>query len=276
MIYLTAQKVISPKAQTGVNAFRYAQTAVRSFELVEVEDPGVLEAQRLEVPPGGNEVICFLDVLAPDATEPQTVKRVLEMLRLAWEQGLREVVVQDEVHALFVPGRLPEDSIVADLERVTKGLVEVAQASPAPDARDARPIAIVVRSTDEGKSYALDEDSRRRVQLVRGALPRSVNVTHQNEHYAASRVFGDLYDELLGPLTGLDALRLQSEFGGVRFVDDPGGRTLWEWPVSDVRPGYCLSCHQHGTLREDGGESLICAYCGNLQSSDGLWVAALS
>ena len=76
MLYLTAQKVLSPTGQTGVNAFRYAQAAVRSFELVEVDDPGVLEAQRIEVSPGGNEVLCFLDVLAPDATEPRSIKLV--------------------------------------------------------------------------------------------------------------------------------------------------------------------------------------------------------
>ena len=280
MIYITAQKVLSPTTgQSGVNAFRYAQAAVRSFELVEVDDPGVLEAQRIQVPPGGNEVLCFLDVLAPDGTEPSAFKLVLETLRQTWEHGRRDGAVQEDVHALFVPGRIPVESIADDLGRLISGLVEVAEASPAPSARDGRPITIIVTSTEEGRRYALDEDSRRRVQLVSGAVlgGRSVTLAHEiGAHYAASRVFGDLYDALLGSLTGLDALRLQSEFGGVRFVDEPTRKTLWEWPVSDVRPGYCLSCHQHGTLREGGGGSFVCAYCGNLQSSDGLWVAALS
>ena len=189
MLYLTAHKVLSPTGQTGVNAFRYAQAAVRSFELVEVDDPGVLEAQRIEVSPGGNEVLCFLDVLAPDATEPRSIKLVLEALRQSWEAGRLEAAVQDDVHAHFVPGSTPAKSIPNDLECVIRGLVAVAESSPAPSARDARPVTITVTSTDDGQRYALDEDSRLRLKLVQGAVlgARSVSVPHQTAgNYAAS------------------------------------------------------------------------------------------
>lgn len=89
-------------------------------------------------------------------------------------------------------------------------------------------------------------------------------------------VLGELTNALVTTLTGLDVVRLHSEFGGVRVIEEATRKTIWEWPPADVRPGYCLSCHQHGTLRDAGQNALVCANCGNTQMTDGLWVGALS
>ena len=282
MRYLTAQKVVSPATgQTGINSFRYAKAAVRSFELLQTADVGELEAQHLEVPPGGNDILCYLDVLAPDTAEPAAINQVLEALRKTWSKERRGSAEIDEVRALFVPGRTPAEAVSGELDGLVRGLLAVAAAAPSPAPLETHPITILVSPQPEGRRYALDQESARRLRVVNGPEWQQASVSVAGDVAAdfakvAAPNFGELNHSLVLTLTGLDVLRLLANFGGVRFVAQPGGKTLWEWPSPDVRPGYCLSCHQHGTLRDAGPGTFVCAYCGNVQPTDGLWVAALT
>lgn len=284
MRYLTAQKVISPvTGRTGINAFRYANAAVRSFELLQTGDVGELEAQQIEVPPGGNDILCYLDVLAPDETQPTAINRVLEALRQTWSKERRGTAEIDEVRALFVPGRTQADAVSEELVGLVRGLLAVAEAAPSPAPLDTHPITILVSAQPDSRRYALDQESFRRLRVVNGPewQQASVSVSVAGAGAAdfakpGAPTFGELNHSLVLTLTGVDVLRLHALFGGVRFVAQPSGETLWEWPAPDVRPGYCLSCHQHGTLRDAGPGTFVCAYCGNVQPTDGLWVAALT
>ncbi|MCA2977643.1 MAG: hypothetical protein INH37_05115 [Myxococcaceae bacterium] len=282
MRYLTAQKVVSPATgQTGINSFRYANAAVRSFELLQTADVGELEAQHVEVPPGGNDILCYLDVLAPDAAQPAAINQVLEALQKAWSKERRGSAEIDEVRALFVPGRTPAEAVSGELEGLVRGLLTVAAAAPSPAPLETHPITILVSAQPEGRRYALDQESARRLRVVNGPEWRQASVSVAEDVASdfaklAAPNFGELNHSLVLTLTGLDVRRLHANFGGVRFVAQPGGQTIWEWPAPDVRPGYCLSCHQHGTLRDADPGTFVCAYCGNVQPTDGLWVAALS
>ncbi|MBI5480560.1 MAG: hypothetical protein HY906_17010 [Deltaproteobacteria bacterium] len=282
MLYLTAQRVVSSETgRTGINAFRYANAAVRSFEFLQTSDVGVLEAQVIEVPPGGNDILCYIDVLAPDGTPPAGIKPVLEALGQGWSKGRRGTAEVDDVRALFVPGRAPAEAAREELDALVRGLLAVADAAPSQPPTEARPITILVSARPDGLRYALSPESAQRLRRLNGPDWRQVSVTVADDVAAdfarvAQPAFGELNRSLVRTLTGVDVLRLHSEFGGVRFVEQASGKTLWEWPAPDVRPGYCLSCHQHGMLRDAGANTFVCAYCGNIQSSDGLWVATLS
>ena len=71
---LTAQRVLSPQSRArGVNVYQYLHGSfvwdrVPNAFLPET-DPGELVAQWIQVAPGGNRVISFLDVVAPDDME---------------------------------------------------------------------------------------------------------------------------------------------------------------------------------------------------------------
>ncbi len=282
MRYLTAQKVVSPATgQTGINSFRYAKAAVRSFELLQTDDPGELEAQQVAVPPGGNDVLCYLDVLAPDGAQPSAISQALDALRKTWSADQRGIAEVDEVRALFVPGRTPADAVSKELEALVRGVLSVAEAAPSPAPLETHPITILVSAQPDGRLYALDQESAQRLRRVNGPEWHQASVSVAGDVAAdferlAAPTFGELNHSLVLTLTGVDVLRLHALFGGVRFVSEPGGKTIWEWPARDVRPGYCLSCHHHGVLRDAGAGAFVCAYCGNVQPTDGLWVAALT
>jgi hypothetical protein len=70
-MYLTAQHVRAPGGAEGINAFRYAHGAARTWEGlppqgIPDQDPGNLVARNVVVPPPGNRVRSYLDIVAPD------------------------------------------------------------------------------------------------------------------------------------------------------------------------------------------------------------------
>ena len=69
-MYLSAQRVRSPAGADGINAFQYlhGQYVWQGLPPQGIPDqnPGTLVTQTLNVPPPGNRVRSFLDVVAPD------------------------------------------------------------------------------------------------------------------------------------------------------------------------------------------------------------------
>ena len=71
-MYLTGQHVRASTGADGINAFHYSHVG-RTWEGlpphgIPDEDPGALVAQTIVVPPPGNRVRSYLDIVAPDVT----------------------------------------------------------------------------------------------------------------------------------------------------------------------------------------------------------------
>ena len=60
MTFYTAQRVVSIRGKTGINAFRRTAAAPPASE-------AQVEVEHIEVPPGGNDVQSYLDVTAPSS-----------------------------------------------------------------------------------------------------------------------------------------------------------------------------------------------------------------
>ena len=69
-MYLTAQHVRSVLGQEGINAFRYIHGGYVWYGLppqgIPDQNPGVLVEQIINLPPPGNVVRSYLDIIAPD------------------------------------------------------------------------------------------------------------------------------------------------------------------------------------------------------------------
>lgn len=69
-MYLTAQRVISPSSEIGINGFLYEHGTV-AWETPPdptSESVGKLVHSLITVPPGSNRVVSFVDIVAPDGT----------------------------------------------------------------------------------------------------------------------------------------------------------------------------------------------------------------
>jgi hypothetical protein len=81
-MYLTAQHVQAPGGAEGINAFRYAHGADRIWEGLPPDgipdrDPGSLVARNVVVPPPGNRIRSYLDIVAPDDTSWSEIRSAL-------------------------------------------------------------------------------------------------------------------------------------------------------------------------------------------------------
>ncbi len=86
-MYATAQRVAhSGNHQDGINAFVHEHGIDFPWPNepwhLPNNNPGTLRLSHIEVPPGGNTVISYLDVLCPDITSAANVKAALDALWL--------------------------------------------------------------------------------------------------------------------------------------------------------------------------------------------------
>jgi hypothetical protein len=80
-MYLTAQRVVAPKTgEIGINAFLYLHPG-RTWTVPpnEIPDkvPGRLKKTNIAIPPPGNRIRSYLDIVAPDEISGEELKRRL-------------------------------------------------------------------------------------------------------------------------------------------------------------------------------------------------------
>jgi hypothetical protein len=81
-MYATAHRVVSPTTRVeGVNTFYYLHDrgwdGAPPLECMPETDPGTLVDKAVAVPPPGNRVRSYLDILAPDGTTLQEIEHAL-------------------------------------------------------------------------------------------------------------------------------------------------------------------------------------------------------
>jgi len=285
---LTAQRVVAPGTQIeGINAFlwrhiqRVAGIDWKNPDVTRIaeEFPGTLSAVRTEIPPGGNIVRAYLDVAAEDDVETGAIDLALQKVGEQLSPAMLDQPIQIGLVAVRFGTSLDLAGTLAEaFEALRKHALELLhdQSASSSTARQP-PLRVTVTQNADSRVFHLDPSSLGRLQSFHEATKqpwREAKISVTMDVEAALRaVWGDLGQHLAPVLTGVPLDRLGA-LGGIQFVEADTERPLWEWPPKAGGPGYCLSCHQHGTLsREPSG--FVCAYCGNHQESDGLWVAAL-
>ncbi len=130
-MYRTAHRVVDPASgREGINAFCYEHPGVvwqgLPPEGIPDVDPGVLAAQHLELPPPGNRVRSYLDIVSPDETPAAEVRSsLLRFLSeaqgrpLPWEGVVGRCLFRLGVEADLAPD-WPEE--LATLYRAIDGL----------------------------------------------------------------------------------------------------------------------------------------------------------
>lgn len=75
-MYLTAQRVISPGGENGINGFLYEHGAIAWGTPPQpiAGSIGELVHTFIMVPPGNNKVVSYVDVVAPDGTSYESIR----------------------------------------------------------------------------------------------------------------------------------------------------------------------------------------------------------
>jgi hypothetical protein len=242
---LTAQWVRSlTLGSSGVNAYFYRspgfqapvwnhgdEDGLRLQIDGQFQHPGALIGSHLHVPPGGNDVLAFLDVIA---SEDVTIADLATLLGAgprgselrpgetrAWALGNAAARYQAD-HSLAQVMK----TVFVELQKVMLGLFKTG--------RGEGPLRVQVERAEGGRVFSIDSDSVSRLLRIHGSGWRAPRVSvGDSEADDFKEVRGeDVQDHLVEVLTGLDQAYIRN-LGGAEFFDAASGRVLHQWPPDD-------------------------------------------
>ena len=239
-MYITAHRVRSRRDEEGINSLRYAHSAEEAEQIdwkddrvvlvVADEMNGQLVTQSYDVPPGGNRVLTYLDVAAPEGTKPEAIEQALSRFRQQLESELPPM--QRNLAGIgirFSTNIGLEAQRSEEFDALCTRVMLMARTEE-PSTRDEPPLVVIVQATEHGFSFALTKDSVQRVRKAHGSAtftPGTFRVT-RDTLLDFNMIHGDLVPHLISSLT---KLRLENviAIGGVRFIDTEGNE-LRTWP----------------------------------------------
>lgn len=103
----TAHRVQNANGDVGINAYLHLHGAERPWPsdpwTLPETDPGVIAMEVLKIPPGGNRVMSYLDVIAPDGANLDDIERVVgDLSLLVVTDDLADPAAAGETHLPLV------------------------------------------------------------------------------------------------------------------------------------------------------------------------------
>ena len=245
-MYVAAQRVRSASA-VAINVFIYehapARVPMRPDGVVDVERiaeefRGQLVSSKTPIPPGGNSVLSYLDVAAPDGTRPEEFES-LAFPRVAQPSpaGIPRLWNNNDIALRFGAQFYIADYSRAaeEFEQLKRAIIEALR-SPTLVRRGSTttPITIEVARREDGLSFRLRAESRQRLQAQGIELPPvgAINIdTTMRENFEG--VHGSFGRHVAPMLTNMPLDQL-AVLGGIQFVPAGSNEIIWEL----TRPTY--------------------------------------
>lgn len=275
---LSAQRVRSPDGRIGVNAFRFKHgasisgidwTSMKPHEFERLFSlPATLDAEIIEVAPGGNEVLAFIDVAGPDDLGS---KPVVKALGSVWGLPSNGGVVGwgVVVHRRQAAGQ-PRDGGLPHIA-LTNKLLDVLRLPANAEWRQRAPLQLAMTRWPAGTSWLL--------QLTDGSAAR----VRERMGIGWARPVIEASQEVVEELKRLDSVELGHalaaaagvtpefalEMGGIELHLDE--RVLRTWPdIAREGSGFgrCSQCGAVNALtKQEGAVGLRCRFCGTQLSA---------
>ncbi|HWO19438.1 MAG TPA: hypothetical protein VNO30_11710 [Kofleriaceae bacterium] len=252
-MYLTAHHVKARDGASGINAYLHRHSSAEESRIgwehpdikrIADEIPGSDIAQSVEIKPGGNSVLSYLDIAVPESAEPDFLA---DSLRL-FEHYVRE----GRFPAVFTSNRLAmrfglimglQKLALAEFRRLrARALQLLGDTSESKVhqvvARAASPLKVIVTRDDAGEVYQLASESAARVAAVRPEFGPAVRIRISNDTRSDFQTLvGDVYPHIVTSLTGLSRAQI-GQIGGAEVIQGPN--RVWQMaPAGDI-PGQLL------------------------------------
>lgn len=240
-MYITAMGVRGSGGE-GINTFRYEHGALSlpgmSWENPDLpriasHDPGQLVAERVQVAPGGNDILCFLDLAAADSVSLDEIRAALDWLEAEVRAHPASDQIRRDEHPVPVWLRItrPDGQSLLEVFRKLRSSL-MALLAGGPQSPQSKPLIIHRRSVPDGHIYELEEASLKRVQSHHRSRqgvyqPTKLHVG-QDVGLDFALMHGPILSHVAAAVTGLDRTDIL-ELGGVAFIDDPTGKIIRRW-----------------------------------------------
>jgi len=241
-MYLTAQRVYSiAKRKTGINAFlyRHGDGAVPGMswdrpvvEPVADEHVGIRGPEHVEIAPGGNRVLSFIDVVTADETPIEQIQDAIRTFSATLSpERLPVSTTMDTVAIRFgAQSGLDKAHTQAEFAQIAEQALDLLRNPREPEWRTHEPLEIDVEQTEEGFRFTLRPEAKRRLAAIHGggwAAPR-LSIAHDTCG-AFDLTHGDVFKNVIPILARLDLERV-ADLGGMRFYRVNTNDVLAEWP----------------------------------------------
>ncbi len=244
-MYACAQRVVDSSGQeSGLNVLVYEHGSAETGQIdwnkpdiraISEDCPGTLVAEKIEVAPGGNSVVSYLDVAMRDGVEVATVEIALwqieKAVRLGGEIPIRNLHAGVAVE-FYVAARLTD---VAGDEFVELRDVLLAQLQDrsAPAWKEKGPIVIWVRNTAEGQTFELDVSSVGVVDQLQSRPWKSARVSIAHEvQYDFEQLYGNVVRYVVPLIVNVPLTTILKHTGGIEVRQRESNETVYRWPVA--------------------------------------------
>jgi hypothetical protein len=249
-MYLTAHHVKAPDGSLGVNAYLHrhgkAETAAinwNSPDVTRIADhiPGRTAVQSIEISPGGNSVLSYLDLVTSEEADPRFIADWLRLFEHYVREGTFPALFASRGIAMRFGITIGLQKLaVAEYRRLRARVLQlmgitaeskVHQLIPRPSP----PIRVFVSRDGLDEIYQLSRESVARVVAVRPelSLGHRVRIAADTKSDFETMI-GEFYPNIATTLTGLSYAQL-AQIGGVQIVE--GSQTLWEMAPAGNLPG---------------------------------------
>jgi hypothetical protein len=240
-MYVTAQRVRSAGGSVGINAFLYLHGAggIPECDIDELvaRPPGSRQHQLVTLQPGGNTVDSYLDVIAPDEVDEDSIREFLlrcadrlpEFSKPAQPVRRNEMWSEDDFVARFnwssrVPGRA-SDELIRLGTRILAIISDFRRTDSLPEQE---PLQVRVSRQDTSLEFTLSPESLARLSDNLDEGWSADRITIDFDTLAAfEQIHGPFWPHAVEALVPLEPEVLE-RMGGVRVVDAETGQPLWK------------------------------------------------
>lgn len=241
-MYLTAQRLYSvTKKKTGINAFLYRHGAEvvpgmpwdrPVVEPVADEHIGTRGPEHVEIAPGGNRVLSFVDIVTADGTPIEQVQDAIRIFNATFSPERLPVSITIGAVAIRFGAQsgLDKTQAHAEFERIAEQALDLLRNPREPAWRTQEPLEVDVEQTEEGLCFTLRPEAKRRLAAIHGpawGAPR-VSISHDTRS-DFELDHGDVFKNFVPILANLDIERV-ADLGGMRFYKAHSDEVLAEWP----------------------------------------------
>jgi len=241
-MYVTSHRVKSAKGIVGINTYYHTHDEDGSggeidweapnAALIAETAPGKFVAERLDLPPGGNMVMSYLDVACRDGCEIERIANALGDARERLASGkepfsgvFKGVGVRFGYQHGLVGAEVEEfDALAGEISQILE--------NPTPPQREpGGPVEVHVTMEPDKLVYVLAEASKERLRQKHNRswnANRRVTVSYETR-MEFERDWGDIIPHVIYMLTDLSGKQV-ALMGGVRLLEKETKKVVCEWP----------------------------------------------
>ena len=242
-MYLTAHRVRRIKGnnvEVGIDAFLHRHEAHdfphtpfddQVIDWITNKNPGKLIAESVDLVPGGNSVLSFIDIIGTENIDSTRIQNLLDQMELHIE-GMHAPItkIETDLAVRFGITYGLKGHEVKEYKALTERAMLLFESPEPPKWRSENPWIVIDRKiTDIQETFSLSSETAKNLRQMHNEpwVPKRISVEHGTKIVAES-MYGDLIQHIAPVITGLTLEQIAAQ-GGL-ILHDLSSQKKIKWP----------------------------------------------